>query len=137
MQCRRCRAELPDDAKYCLKCGARQDMSRKPKARGNGTGSVYQMPNRTWKAVCVVGWRADKNGVMRRKTRSKGGFRTKKEALAYLPKLAQLPAAQKNTAPTFRGLYDKWEPTQGRTLHHQLLPGGHQAFPPSVGRPAG
>lgn len=111
MQCRRCRAELPDDAKYCLKCGARQDMSRKPKARGNGTGSVYQMPNRTWKAVCVVGWRADKNGVMRRKTRSKGGFRTKKEALAYLPKLAQLPAAQKNTAPTFRGLYDKWEPT--------------------------
>lgn len=48
---------------------------------------------------------------MRRKTRSKGGFRTKKEALAYLPKLAQLPAAQKNTAPTFRGLYDKWEPT--------------------------
>lgn len=64
MQCRRCRAELPDDAKYCLKCGARQDMSRKPKARGNGTGSAYQMPNRTWKAVCVVGWRADADVVI-------------------------------------------------------------------------
>lgn len=110
MQCRRCRAELPDDAKYCLKCGARQDVSRKPKARGNGTGSVYQLPNRTWKAVYVVGWSVDDNGVMRRKTRTKAGFRTKKEALAYLPTLALTPAQQRK-ALTLRELYDRWEPT--------------------------
>lgn len=110
MQCRKCRAELPDNAKYCPQCGAKQDVTRKPKARGNGTGSVYQLPNRTWKAVYVVGWSVDDNGVMRRKTRTKAGFRTKKEALAYLPTLALTPAQQRK-ALTLRELYDRWEPT--------------------------
>ena len=111
MQCRKCRAELPDNAKYCPQCGAKQDVTRKPKARGNGTGSVYQLPNRTWKAVYIVGWESDKEGNLRRKTRTKSGFRTKKEALAYLPTLALLPTAQKRKDVTLKELYDKWEPT--------------------------
>lgn len=111
MQCRKCRAELPDNAKYCPQCGAKQTIGRKPKARGNGTGSVYQLPNRTWKAVYIVGWESDKDGNLRRKTRTKSGFRTKKEALAYLPTLALLPAAQKRKDVTLKELYDKWEPT--------------------------
>lgn len=40
MQCRKCRAELPDNAKYCPQCGAKQDVTRKPKARGSG--NIYQ-----------------------------------------------------------------------------------------------
>lgn len=102
--------KMPGGAKFCPQCGAKQDVTRKPKARGNGTGSVYQLPNRTWKAVYVVGWSVDDNGVMRRKTRTKAGFRTKKEALAYLPTLALTPAQQRK-ALTLRELYDRWEPT--------------------------
>lgn len=72
---------------------------------------MYQLPNRTWKAVYIVGWESDKEGNLRRKTRTKSGFRTKKEALAYLPTLALLPAAQKRKDVTLKELYDKWEPT--------------------------
>lgn len=44
----------------------RGQAGHEPQAQGpgNGTGSVYQMPNRTWKAVCVVGWRADADVVI-------------------------------------------------------------------------
>lgn len=47
-KCRKCRAELPAGAKFCPACGAKQDTTRKPKSRGNGTGSVYKLPNGTW-----------------------------------------------------------------------------------------
>lgn len=47
MVCRKCRTALPDGSKYCLSCGAKQDITRRPRSRGNGTGSVYQLPSKT------------------------------------------------------------------------------------------
>ena len=108
MKCRKCKTELPEDARFCLKCGAKQDVSKKPKARGNGQGSVYQRPNKTWIAVRTVGYRAGEDGQLRRITRSKSGFRTKKEALDYLPKIEDRQAKK---SITFRALYDAWYPT--------------------------
>lgn len=108
MKCRKCKTELPEDARFCLKCGAKQDVSKKPKARGNGQGSVYQRPNKTWIAVRTVGYRAGEDGQLRRITRSKSGFRTKKEALDYLPKIEDRQAKK---SITFRALYDVWYPT--------------------------
>ena len=109
-RCRKCRADLPPDAKFCPACGAKQDISHKPRSRGNGTGSVYKAANGTWMAVRVVGWYAE-DGKLRRKTRSKSGFRTKREALEYLPQLTAAPAGQRSKEITLRELYDRWEPT--------------------------
>ena len=53
MVCRKCRTALPDGSKYCLSCGAKQDITRRPRSRGNGTGSVYQLPSKTWIAVRI------------------------------------------------------------------------------------
>lgn len=108
MKCRKCHAEIPDGSKFCCACGVKQDIKQNPKRRGNGQGSVYQLPNKTWIAIKTVGYLPSDGGTLKRVTRSKSGFRTKKEALAYLPKLENAPAPK---AVTFKQVYDAWEPT--------------------------
>lgn len=108
MQCRKCRVEIPDGSKFCNCCGAKQDIKQKPKSRGNGQGSVYQLPNKRWKAIKTIGYEVDEKGKTKRITRSKSGFRSKKEALDYLPKIG----TEARTRPvTFRQVYEAWEPT--------------------------
>lgn len=108
MQCRKCRADIPTESKFCLRCGAKQEIKQNPKKRGNGQGSVFQLPNKSWKAIKTIGYETDTNGKMRRITRSKSGFRTKKEALEYLPKIG----TEARVRPvTFRQVYEAWEPT--------------------------
>ena len=113
MTCRKCKAELPIGAKFCPACGAKQDITRKPKSRGNGTGTVYQLPNKTWIALRVVATVPTDDGKVRRITRSKSGFKTKKEALAALYTLQNEPAtkAEKKLVYTMQQVYDAWEPT--------------------------
>lgn len=113
--CRKCRAELPSGAKFCCICGAKQDITRKPKTRGNGTGSVYKLPNGTWIAIKVLGRKIDEQGNSHRQTASKSGFKTKKEALAYLPYLTQQTKQEKRCTTTFKEVYDKWEPTHQKS----------------------
>lgn len=108
-------APLPEDAKFCPACGSKQNLQRKPKNRGNGTGSVYKLPNGTWIAIRVLGRKIDAAGKSHRVTVSKSGFRTKKEALAYLPNLNQQTKREKQKSITFKQLYDKWEPTHQKS----------------------
>lgn len=112
MKCRKCKAELPPESKYCNMCGAKVTASKqKPKSRGNGTGSVYKYgASGKWRAVVTVGYVEAEDGTYRRQCRTKSGFKTKKEALEYLPTLKQAPAPKPKTA-TFKELYDKWLPT--------------------------
>ena len=42
MKCKKCKADIPDGSRFCNMCGARVAAGRKPKSRGNGTGSVYK-----------------------------------------------------------------------------------------------
>lgn len=107
-KCRKCRADLPPRAKFCPTCGAKQDAQQNTKNRGNGQGSVYQLPNKRWIAIKTIGYTVDEAGKMHRKTCSKKGFRTKKEALEALPTLTPAP---KKRAETFGELYEKWLPT--------------------------
>lgn len=109
MRCRICRAETPDNSNYCINCGAKQNTKRKPKSRGNGQGSVYQLPNKSWAAVCTIGYTVGADMKLHRKTRSKQGFKTKREALEYLPRLKVAPPSERNA--TFSELYAKWAPT--------------------------
>lgn len=114
MNCRKCRQEIPDGSKFCLYCGARQDVSQTTKARGNGTGSVFKR-GKTWTACRVIGYTTEiieVDGQQKKKlhktTRSKGGFKTKKEALEYLPKLTETAGKK---ALTWAQLYAAWKPT--------------------------
>ena len=85
MECIKCKKEIPDGAPYCCWCGKKQQ-TKKATKRGNGTGSVYRR-NDKWVAEITRGYR-EENGTMKRVISRKCGFRTKKEALDYLPTLA-------------------------------------------------
>lgn len=111
MQCRKCRIQIPDDSKYCLRCGVRQDVTQNTKSRGNGQGSVYQRSNKSWMAVKVLGYSVGDDGKQHKKTISKSGFRTKKEALDYLPLLKPENKQEQKKEITFLELYNKWKPT--------------------------
>lgn len=115
MNCRKCRAPIPDGSRFCNMCGAKQDMAHKPKSRGNGTGSVYKLPNGSWIAVKILSWTVDADGKKHKNTVSKSGFRTKKEALEYLPKLSSEEKAERKKSITFKQLFDKWIPTHKKS----------------------
>ena len=113
MNCKRCGAELPEGAGWCWSCGKKQTPSDKSvKRRGNGQGTVYQLPNGKYKAVVVLGYYVDDNGKRRRKTRS-GVYDKKKDAVAALSGLKEEKtknlSAQKSKI--FRDLYQAWLPT--------------------------
>ena len=108
MRCRKCREDLPDGSKFCLRCGAKQDVAHNPKNRGNGQGSVYQLPNKSWIAIKTIGYEVTDDGKKKRITRSKSGFKTKKEAVAYLPFVG---TGERSNPITFLQIYDSWEPT--------------------------
>lgn len=112
-KCRKCKAAIPDDARFCPACGAKQELQRKPKSRGNGTGTVYKRGT-TWTALKVIGYTVVEKNKLRRTTVSKGGFKTKKEALAYLPNLSKQTKQEKRKITTFKEVYDLWEPTHKR-----------------------
>jgi len=67
------------------------------KSRGNGTGSVYR-EGKKWTATITLGYYLDKDGKMKRKVKRKKGFRTKTDAVNYLPVLrAEIDKPQKRT----------------------------------------
>lgn len=117
MICIKCNSEIPDESTFCLRCGFDQNKSlltKKPKSRGNGYGSAYKLPNGSWRAVVTLGYEKPENGKRKRVERTKSGFKTKKEALEYLPKLRGKPKSI-NTAIRFKELYELWLPTHEAT----------------------
>lgn len=118
MICRKCSREIPSDAVMCCYCGtATSPPTQKRKSRGNGQGSVYQLPNKKWIAVKVQ-YFLDSEGRKRKQTASRC-FPTKREAVNGLPLLDPKKAASKKAdrkaKTTFKGLYDLWIPTHEAT----------------------
>ena len=72
-----------DTWKYCPLCGKAYDAPVTRRKRGNGQGTVQKISTGNWKAIAVVGWKPNGNPIRR----TKSGFKTKTEALAYLPNL--------------------------------------------------
>lgn len=89
MICRKCHQEAVD-APYCCLCGTKQEVAqRASKKRGNGTGTAYKR-GRTWTAQVTLYCNTMKDGVNEKRVRrykTKGGFATKRDALAYIPTL--------------------------------------------------
>lgn len=112
MDCIKCNTPLPEGAMFCYLCGKKQVIERSSKRRPNGTGSVYKR-GKTWMAVVVHGYKLE-NGKSKAVRSKKGGFKTKKEALEYLPILKN---ERPKSAPT---LYDLWLQFQSSKQYAKL-----------------
>lgn len=100
MFCRKCGKDLPEGSKYCCWCGISQSVTRNRRTRGNGTGTVFKR-GKTWRCEITLGKKPDG----RPDRRTKDGFKTKKEALEYLPLLkGRKPKKAKN----FQYYYDSY-----------------------------
>lgn len=97
MTCQKCKQTFPFEANYCPNCGKKTSPSRKrrAKSRGNGTGTAFKRGS-TWTAQVVYDrvYVAD-DKPMKKLTRSKGGFKTRDEALQYCPVLKNGPQKPK------------------------------------------
>ena len=106
IQCRKCKKEIIDESKFCNYCGTKQEYTKTVRRRGNGLGTVFKAKDGTWVAEITIGWDVV-DGKLKRKSRKKKGFPTKKEALEYLPNMKQeLP--QQDLKIKFKDLYKKW-----------------------------
>ena len=85
--CTKCGRELPQDAKLCCYCGKRLNAEKKTRTRGNGTGTVFKI-GASWAAEITLGYYMD-GGKLRRRSRRKQGFKTKKDAVNYLTALRE------------------------------------------------
>lgn len=108
--CKKCGAELQDGFGFCPYCGRPIVKHQSTKHRGNGQGTVYQLPNGKWKAVVTLGYYLDDKGKRHRKQRCQT-FQKKTDAINALPKLATDPRKEIKQKLTFKELYDKWLPT--------------------------
>lgn len=117
VNCVKCSAEIPiNGAMFCPFCGATQtqepeqtkERTRTPKARGNGQGTAFKRGN-TWTASVTVGWKLPEDPSKPKipVKRTKGGFRTKKEAIAYCPQLMLTGNNVKHM--TLEETYLKWK----------------------------
>lgn len=109
MICPKCERQIPDDAILCCYCG-RTIVKRAPARkhqRSNGSGSVYKR-GKTWTAQVTIGWVRDASGVPRQRCRYKGGFKTKNDALAYIPELKRNYDAALKHIPTLGEYWDSY-----------------------------
>lgn len=117
MNCIKCKAVIPDGSVYCNYCGKKQSVEKKRsrKARGNGMGCAYRR-GQTWTACVTIGWKtpADPSKSKTPIRRTKGGFPSKKEAIAYCPSLLAGGIAKRQEAPR---LSEYWKTySEGRML---------------------
>jgi integrase len=81
---------------FCRFCGKKQTAppAKKTKTRGNGTGTAYKLPSGKWRVEYTLKYVVRKDGTKKRVCRTKSGFKTKKEALDYIPFLSGLKEAK-------------------------------------------
>lgn len=115
MICKKCKKDVPD-GRYCIACGADQSASKKtrPRTRPNGTGTAYKRGS-TWTAQVTVGIKRDPDtGRVQQVRRTKGGFKTKREALEFCQQLANAAMPKKHV--TFGDLWEQYEKTKFKQL---------------------
>lgn len=80
----------------------------KSKTRGNGQGTAFKR-GKSWTCRVVIGWKLADDGHAIPQYRTRGGFSTKRDALAYIPELFKAPKQEKKL--TMQEVYDAWLPT--------------------------
>ena len=117
--CPKCKATIEfENAHFCYICGTTltadtaQDKppprTQRSKSRGNGQGSVYKR-GKTYTAIITVGHYIGEDGNTVWVRRTKGGFKTKKEAVNFLPELkAQVYGVDRRKDYSFHDVYNMW-----------------------------
>lgn len=108
--CPKCKSEIPSDSVFCNHCGKKLTANQKKasvKIRGNGQGTAFRR-GKTWTACVTMAWKLPNDPSKPKKPirKTKGGFPTKKEALAYCPTLLSGGVEKKTEAPR---LSDYWK----------------------------
>lgn len=121
LSCRKCARDLPADALFCCYCGSRQSVRpHTPKAKANGTGSIYRRADRPgWCVAYTVGMkpvtRADGSRGVRQQRRTRSGFKTKREANEWLSAvIADVEERHTKRVPTVSQLYQDWLDAPGK-----------------------
>lgn len=116
MICVKCKREVPDGP-FCSQCGAKQE--RKPRSaprRPNGTGGAYKR-GKTWtgRAAGYSYTVKQPDGTVQvvRKRPTKGGFKTRTEALTWANTYAETVTA---TSPTLATLWEGYSTGELRKL---------------------
>ena len=137
MICTKCKLEVVQGAQFCPWCGTPlYRPARRKKRAGNGTGTAYRRGS-GWTAEAVVGWRELPDDMMdpaNRKQRipikrTKGGFKTKAEALAYIPTLKN---TKDESVLTLQQVYDAWEPGRHSRIMEVCTITGSRPSPPET-----
>lgn len=107
MECVKCKKEIEDDSVFCRFCGKKQitQKDKTNRSRPNGTGTVYKR-GKTWTASYVHGYIIHEDGTTKTVRSTKGGFRTKKEAMEYLPTLQNV---QTRKVPKLTELFELYK----------------------------
>lgn len=129
MVCTGCGKKISAGWSFCAHCGAPlpepEPTERKRRTRGNGEGSVYKR-GKTWTAQRVVGHKSCGEGRTSLVYARKGGFATKKEALAALPTLTQSATAKKG-GETLLEVYEKWRTEYARRGRSAKTAAGYES----------
>lgn len=105
MECIKCKADIPKDSTFCPVCGKKQvtlQQRKSSSSRPNGTGSVYRR-GKSWECAVVLGYRVQEDGKVKTIRKTKGGFKTKKAAMEYIPILKLTPERK---IPSVSDLWD-------------------------------
>lgn len=126
MFCIKCDVEIQDNYIYCPWCGKKQVVSQtatKRHRRSNGEGSVYKRGD-TWQAEVIVG----KNEEGKPVHRYKGGFKTKREAIEYIPTLRESEPQRSSRARTLAYYYESLDKTDLSKLSKSKKKAYHAAW---------
>lgn len=107
MKCRKCSREIEDNSIFCNWCGTKQQIEQAAKHRGNGQGTAIKRGS-TWTAIWTVETYLSSDGKIHQKRATKGGFSSKRDALAYAAK----PPQEEKKAPTLRNYWDGWSTSE-------------------------
>lgn len=103
--CKKCGAELAPGANFCHICGRAVNYTPTRKKRGNGQGTAVKR-GKTWTGFASGYAFTDADGKRHRRRPSKGGFRTKAEALAWAVQHGPAPADA--PVPKLIDLWTSW-----------------------------
>lgn len=116
--CIKCKAELPDEALYCMACGKKQTATvrRKARKRPNGTGSIVKL-----KGNRARPWRAVKRGIII------GHYATEREAADALARLVDVDITEKYDY-TFKQVFEAWKKEHYASVSKKTQGGYDRAF---------
>lgn len=118
-KCRKCGKDLVDEWVACPWCAT--PIAARPqsvKVRGNGQGTAYKR-GRTWTAKVILRYahvkKDDGTEIEKAIAKTKGGFKSKTEALQYCQEMKKSPH-RVSSNETLAQIYDRW-----RSFHESRI----------------